>query len=219
MSKGRRLPPGTFEKIVAQTQSGLSYDHVAEQFGISWRTVEAYHAIAKAGYASPTEYMRERITRNGFASFKEYHTHLKNTPKKQAHLPVSKPERILSNEESRLLRASDHGFASYPLYQQWREEQKSLDPTYKLVAHIVKLQLQVIHHTSAWLAEQTHYSKSFISKIVHAKRLPGRHNQERFFSILGLPYKTIEDIPYSSVDDISKSDLEQAIESKQGDIL
>ncbi len=117
-------------------------------------------------FASRTEYLRHLYRQRGFASDQEY------------------MEQIARNK----------GFPSLAVYYNSKIRQRQQRWLNRELSDLITTKLKELGRTQHWLAEQLGVDDATVSHYVRRKNLPRQEVQKRLFSVLKVPYQTIDDL-------------------------
>src|SRR3989344_2921007 len=135
---------------------------------ITRRTNVSYGTVC--GYTS----VRQRInpeTGNPFASLTEYREHL---------------------AKQRINPKTGERFASRTEYEKHLARQRQQKPINQKLSELIKIRLDELGKTQRQVSNELGITESAVSRYISGRCTPRRSLQEKFFEILGLPYRTLD---------------------------
>lgn len=166
----RKISEEIKEKILYLSQQGKSYDEIASITNTSRKTAWVYSNIKRMGLKSHTDYETHLIKRKGYRSRAEYAE----------------------------AKAKERGYKKLAGYSKsLAEERQQKDANIAFSCFLAeRIKEQGINQ--AELARQLGVSKQAVSMYVQGKMLPCEEKLKKVFSVLGVNYKTIDDLLVTS---------------------
>lgn len=85
-------------------------------------------------------------------------------------------------------------FKSPTEYQNYLSKQREQNPKNKKLGSLIIKRLNELGKTQRYLADKLGISNAIISDYTSGKSLPNKYNVRKLFSILEVPYKTLDDM-------------------------
>ena len=203
-----------FDKIRILSKKGLSLEEIAEKTDLTIFTIKRYNLVLKRGFESYYKYQKHLAKERGFKSVNEYEVHLakkkgfKSVNEYQKHLAKERGFKSLHEYQKHLAKErgfkSDYeyqkhlakrgGWKSLNDYRNYHEKEHQKQPRNKRFSKMIYNALEKLEKNQAWLAHEANLSRESISLYVQGKSFPIYIRLKKIFSILRLPYKTLEDL-------------------------
>ena len=173
-------------------------NHLARQKGFGSYNKYREYLARQRGFESFYEYQNHLARQKGFGSYSEYQECLVNQRgfgsynKYQKYLARQKGFESLSEYQENLVR--QRGFESLSEYHEHLAKQRQKRPENRELSDLIKRSLKKLGKNQSWLASQIKVSRESVSKYAQGKRTPNREKLKRLFSVLDVPYRTLDDL-------------------------
>ncbi|MBS3123326.1 helix-turn-helix domain-containing protein [Candidatus Woesearchaeota archaeon] len=99
-----------------------------------------------------------------------------------------------SHTEYKSYTVQKRGFASLTEYQNYLSKENKQKITHKLLSTLITTRLKELGKNQSWLAEELNLTRQMISYYIKGINLPRDYILTNLFSVLEVPYKTIDDL-------------------------
>lgn len=179
----RKLPKEDikFMQTLYGEGGGISVADVARKTNVSYTTAYGHTRLVKRGFESWHKYMEYLAKNMGFASLHEYRKHMAE-------------KRFKSWNEYQENTARKMGFTSLSKYNKDLAEKRKKRPVNQKLGILIKERLTKLGKEQKWLAEQLGITEGAVTRYKSGEITPKNGLQERLFSLLEVPYHTLEDL-------------------------
>lgn len=174
------LPQKTLNRIQRLRAKGIPLTEIAKRENVSYSAVYN-HTVIKERYGSSGKYRNYLAKKNNSAS--------DNPAKRRSY-----PSRFASYREYIEYLAKQNGFASAKDYRNYLAEQRKKRPENKIFGALVRKRLKEKGKNYSWLADQVGVTSTTASSYARGISIPRSERSRKVFSVLDLPYKTIDDL-------------------------
>lgn len=163
-------------------QEGEQVKDIAKSVGVAISTAWAYSRGRERGFTSKTDYQNRRVSERGFPSNTAYQDYL------------SREKGFPSFTAYREHLVEVRGFRSYGDYLKNIAEKRRKRPANKALSRLIINRLKREKKNSSWLAEQLGVTRQSVDLYKRGKSIPKKATLEKLFSVLELPYRSIDDL-------------------------
>ena len=152
----------------------------------------------KKNFKSLSEYQEHLVKKRNFRSISEYKKHLAKQRGFKSHLEyqeyLAKKKNFKSLSEYKEHLAINHGFNSFMEYERFLAKERQKRTLNKKLSKIINQQLKILDKNASWLADELGITGGTVSRYRDGKITPRKKLQPKFFKILKLPYKYLEEL-------------------------
>jgi len=194
----RKISQEKIDQMRIMFDEGASAAEIAKALEIKYGTANSYTSAWKNGFDSPSEYKNHKAKERGFESHYAYQQHLakekgfKTWSKYQAWCAGKKG--FKSHGDYLAHRAEERGYDSYYAYLKSKGAERQKRPLNQIFSAFITDLLTELDKSQRWLARQIGKSQPTVSGYASGMILPREDVQKKIFKVLGVPYKTLDDI-------------------------
>ena len=181
-----RIPGVVKERIMLLYESGMKVSDISKETGVNYQTVYAQtkmvDELKEKGYNSYTEYRNDLAKKKGYNSYTEYRNDL---AKKQGYNSYTEYRKDLVKKQ---------GYNSRTEYEKDLAEKRADNVKNKTLALLITGRLSDMGKSQKWLAEEIGVSRQMIFNYCHGLNLPSKEKAQEIANLLGLSYRTIDDL-------------------------
>lgn len=192
----RKISDKTIRLIRKLYNKGLSISEMVRKAKVSYSTMYAYSRARKRGFASFSKYNEHLARERGFGSIYEYNKH---RAEKRVNPETGRPFESYSKYHEHLVKQrvnpeTGRKFESRSEYDEDLAKRRQRRLENKELSDLIKRRLKELGKNQSWLSRQINVSKESISQYAQGKLIPNEERLERLFSVLDVPYRTLEDL-------------------------
>lgn len=90
--------------------------------------------------------------------------------------------------------AQQKGFKNLTEYDKHLAQERSTRKVNRKLSNLVQTKLKEMGRNQSWLAIELGVDRQMVSRYIHGRSVPIPETAQRLFSVLGLPYKNLEDL-------------------------